>query len=169
MILGWAHALIALVALQRLAELVYARRNTQALLSRGAIETGADHYPLMVLLHGGWIVALAVFTEPNPDPRWVWLAVFSTCQGQRAWVLTSLGPYWTTRIITLPGAVAVRTGPYRFVRHPNYLIVALEIPSLPLGLGLPWVALVFGLLNLALLAYRIRIEDEARKALPGVG
>ena len=169
MILGWAHALIALVALQRLAELVYARRNTQALLARGAIETGADHYPLMVLLHGGWIVALAVFTEPNPDPQWVWLAVFFVCQGLRAWVLASLGPYWTTRIITLPGAVAVRTGPYRYVRHPNYVIVALEIPSLPLGLGLPWVALVFGLLNLALLAYRIRIEDGARRALPGEG
>jgi methyltransferase len=169
MILGWAHALIALVALQRLAELMYARRNTQALLARGAIETGANHYPLMVLLHGGWIIALAVFTEPNPGPQWLWLAVFFLCQGLRAWVLTSLGPYWTTRIITLPGAMAVSTGPYRYIRHPNYVVVALEIPSLPLGLGLPWVALVFGLLNLALLAYRIRIEDGARNALPRAG
>ena len=169
MILGWAHALIALVALQRLVELLYARKNTQALLARGAIETGANHYPLMVLLHGGWIIALAVFTEPNPDPQWLWLAVFFLCQGLRAWVLTSLGPYWTTRVITLPGAVPVSTGPYRYIRHPNYVIVALEIPSLPLGLGLPWVALVFGLLNLALLAYRIRIENGARSALPRAG
>jgi methyltransferase len=169
MVLGWAHLLITFVALQRLVELVYARRNTQALLARGAIETGARHYPLMVLLHGGWLIALAVFTPPNPDPRWQWLAVFFVCQGLRAWVLTSLGPYWTTRVITLPGAAPVRAGPYRYIRHPNYLIVAIEIPALPLGLGLPWVALVFGLFNLALLAYRIHVEDGARKALTAAG
>jgi methyltransferase len=169
MILGWAHVLIAFVALQRLAELVYARRTTQALLARGAVETGANHYPLMVLLHGGWLIALAIFAEPNPEPRWLWLAVFFVCQGLRLWILMSLGPYWTTRIITLPGAPAVGTGLYRYVRHPNYLIVAIEIPALPLGLGLPWLALMFGLLNLTLLAYRIRIEDRARVALPLAG
>lgn len=162
---GWAHALIVLVALQRLAELVHARRNTAALMARGARETGAAHYPLFVLLHGGWIVALFWLTAPNPEPQWLWLAVFLVCQALRGWVLASLGPYWTTRIITLDGAPPVRSGPYRYVRHPNYLIVAIEIPSLPLALGMPLVALVFGVLNLALLAYRISIENRARQAL----
>lgn len=157
--------LIGLVALQRLAELVYARRNTKALLAAGAIETGAGHYSLMVLLHGGWLIALAVFTPPNPAPVWGWLLLFLVCQGLRVWVLASLGRYWTTRIITLPGSLPVRSGPYRYVRHPNYLIVAVEIPALPLALGLPLLALVFGLLNCALLAYRIPIEDGARKSL----
>ena len=165
MILGWAYVLIALVALQRLAELVYARRNTLALLARGAKETGASHYPLFVLLHGGWLVTLFVLTEPNPAPRWLWLGLFFVCQGFRVWILASLGPYWTTRIITLDGAPAVRSGLYRYLRHPNYLIVGLELPALPLGLGMPLTALVFGVLNVVLLAYRISVEDGARKAL----
>ena len=165
MILGWAHILIALVALQRLGELIYARRNTRALMERGAREVGAGHYPLMVLLHGGWIVALFVLTEPDPVPHWLWLAVFAICQVLRVWVLAELGPYWTTRVIVLDGAAPVRRGLYRLVRHPNYLIVAIEIPALPLGLGRPLVARVFGLLNLALLAYRIWVEDGARRGL----
>ena len=165
MALGWAHLLIALVALQRLAELLHARRNTRALIARGGKETGAAHYPLFVLLHGGWLIALFVLTAPNPEPHWGWLALFAACQGLRLWVLATLGPYWTTRIITVAGAPPVATGPYRYVRHPNYLIVALEIPALPLGLGLSVVGAVFGLLNVALLAYRISIEDAARRGL----
>ena len=165
MIFGWAHALILLVALQRLGELMYARRNTAALLARGARETGAEHYPLMVLLHGGWIVALFLLTDANPAPQWLWLVLFLVCQGLRGWILASLGPYWTTRIITLEGAPPVRSGLYRYVRHPNYLVVAIEIPTLPLALDMPKTALVFGVLNLALLAYRISIENAARQAL----
>lgn len=165
MILGWAHVLIVLVALQRLGELIYARRNTRALLARGARETGAGHYPLMVLLHAGWIVALFALTDANPAPRWPWLAIFAACQVLRLWVLVDLGPYWTTRIITLAGAPAVRRGLYRYIRHPNYLIVAIEVPALPLGLGMPKTALVFGLLNLAILAWRVRAEDAARRGI----
>jgi methyltransferase len=165
MALGWAHLLIALVALQRLAELLHARRNTRALIARGGKETGAAHYPLFVLLHGGWLIALFVLTAPNPEPHWGWLALLAACQGLRLWVLATLGPYWTTRIITVAGAPPVATGPYRYIRHPNYLIVALEIPALPLGLGLSVVGAVFGLLNVALLAYRISIEDAARRGL----
>jgi methyltransferase len=167
MTLGWAHAVIVLVALQRLAELVYANRNTRVLIARGAREAGAGHYPLFILLHGGWLIAMLVMTQPNPTPRWAWLAVFAVCQGFRGWVLMHLGRYWTTRIITLDGAPPVGTGPYRFLRHPNYLIVAVEIPALPLGLGMLGVALVFGVLNLALLAYRIRVENGARLRLFG--
>jgi len=165
MALGWAHMLIALVALQRLAELLHARRNTRALVARRGKETGAGHYPLFVLLHGGWLVALFVLTAPNPQPHWLWLALFAVCQGLRLWILSTLGPYWTTRIITVAGAPPVATGPFRYVRHPNYLIVALEIPALALGLGLPVVAAVFGALNLALLGYRISVEDAARRNL----
>jgi methyltransferase len=165
MILGWPHILIVLVALQRLGELIYARKNTKALLARGAREVGASHYPLMVLLHAGWIVALFALTDANPPPQWLWLAIFAVCQALRLWVLFDLGPYWTTRIIVMDGAPAVRRGLYRYVRHPNYLIVAVEVPALPLGLGMPKTALVFGLLNLAILAWRVRVEDAARRGI----
>lgn len=166
MTLGWAHALIALVALQRLLELLYARHNTNALLARGGIETGARHYPLFVVLHGGWLVAMFLATAPDPPANWPLLAVFAALQVARVWVVLSLGPYWTTRIITVSGAAPVTRGPYRFLRHPNYLIVALEIPVLPLALGLPMIAAIFGCANLALLAWRIHVEDRARR-VPG--
>jgi methyltransferase len=165
MSLGWPHALIALVALQRLLELVRARHNTRALLARGGRETGARHYPLFMLLHGGWLAAMFAFAAPDAAPDWPWLALFALCQGLRVWVIVTLGPWWTTRIITVDGAEPVAAGPYRFVRHPNYAIVAVEIVALPLGIGLPAIALVFGLLNVALLAWRIRIEDAARRQL----
>jgi methyltransferase len=162
MVFGWADVLIALVALQRLSELIYARHNTRALMTRGGRETGAGHYPLFALLHGSWLVALFASTEPSPVPQWPWLVLFGLCQGLRVWVLATLGRYWTTRIITVADAPPVATGPYRYIRHPNYLIVAVEIPALPLGLGLPWVAAVFGVLNVCLLAYRINVENTAR-------
>jgi methyltransferase len=165
MTLGWAHALIALVAAQRLAELIYARHNTRVLLARGGVETGARHYPLFVILHGSWLLVLFVLTAPNPPPDWPLLAVFLLLQAGRVWVIASLGPWWTTRIVTVPNSVPVRNGPYRILRHPNYVIVALEIPLLPLVLDLPLAAVVFGTLNLLLLAYRIRVEDVARRHL----
>ena len=158
--LGWAYILIAAVALQRLIELVHAQRNSRALIERGGREVGAEHYPLFIVLHLSWLVAIAALTEPSP-PVVIWLlALFAVLQVARVWVIASLGPYWTTRIITFDEEPLVRRGPYRLVRHPNYLIVAFEVPVLPLALGLPMVALVFGLLNLALLAHRIRIEDQ---------
>jgi len=163
--IGWAHVLIAAVTLQRLAELAYATRNTRALLAKGGQETGAAHYPLFVLLHGGWLAAMAALTAPNPAPGWFWLTVFAACQALRLWVIATLGPYWTTRIVTLAGAPPVTAGPYRLLRHPNYAIVAVEIPALPLALGMPIVALVFGAANLALLGFRIAIENAARRAL----
>lgn len=165
MTLGWAHVVIALVALQRLSEVVYDRRNTRALLARGGREAGAGHYPVMVLLHTAWLVAMAVLVQPNPPLRLGWLALFALCQVLRVWCVVSLGPYWTTRIIVLDGARPVTRGPYRYLRHPNYLIVAFEVPALPLALSLPWVALVFGVLNLLLLAHRVRVENAARATL----
>jgi methyltransferase len=162
MSLGWAHAVIALVAAERIAELLLARRNTRALLARGGVETGARHYPLFVILHGGWLAAMFALMPADPEANWTLLAAFALLQAARLWVIASLGPYWTTRVIVVPGTAPVATGPYRWLRHPNYLIVALEIPVLPLALGLPSVALVFGLLNAGLLIHRIRVEDRAR-------
>jgi len=165
MTLGWAHVLLALVALQRLSEVVYDRRNTRALMARGGREFGAGHYPVMVVLHTAWLVAMAVLTAPNPPVLPGWLALFAVCQVVRVWCVVSLGPYWTTRIVVLDGAAPVTRGPYRHLRHPNYLIVALEVPALPMALSLPWVALVFGILNLVLLAHRVRVENAARATL----
>ena len=158
--MSWFYLVLALVALQRVAELVIAHRNTRALLARGAREEGRGQYPVIVALHLLWLVALLVFVPAGAPPDWYWLGLFVTLQALRAWVIGSLGPFWTTRIITLPGAPLVRRGPYRFLRHPNYLVVALEIPLLPLAFGAWGVALAFGLANLALLSWRIALEDR---------
>jgi methyltransferase len=153
--------IVALVAIQRLGELVLATRNTRALLRRGGVELGSGHYPLLVLLHGAWLLALLFLVPADTPLSWFWLGVFVTLQALRLWVVASLGPYWTTRVITLPGAPLVRRGPYRFLRHPNYVVVAAEIAALPLVFGAWRIAVVFSLLNLALLAWRIRIEEQA--------
>lgn len=159
---------ILLVAAQRLGELVYARRNTRRLLAEGAQETGAVHYPLLVGLHVLWLVALVLFVPPEQPPNWWLLAAFLGLQGLRVWVIASLGRFWTTRIITLPEAPLVRRGPYRFVRHPNYLVVVGEIAVLPLAFAAWEIALIFSLANAAVLALRIRSEEQAlspRRAL----
>jgi methyltransferase len=149
------------VAAARLGELALSRRNERRLRARGATEAGRGHYPLFLLLHAGWLAAIALLADPRRPPEWGWLALFAALQPARAWVLLSLGPYWTTRVLTLAEAPLARRGPYRWLRHPNYLIVALEIAALPLAFGLWRVALLFSACNLALLAHRIRIEDAA--------
>lgn len=161
MTFGWAHLLLSAVAAQRALELVYARRNTAALMALGGREVSRGHYPLMILLHGAWLAYLAVATAPSPPVRWVWLILFLTLQALRLWVIASLGPYWTTRIVTLDDQPLQRGGPYRYMRHPNYTIVALEIPVLPLALGLVGLATLFGLFNLIMLLHRIRVEERA--------
>jgi methyltransferase len=154
-----AYVVLALVALQRLGELALATRNTKTLLARGGLEIGASHYPLIVLLHGLWLLCVLWFL-PHPTPvHWPLLGVFVLLQGLRLWVLATLGPYWTTRIISVPGAPLVAAGPYRFVRHPNYLVVTGEILVLPLVFGEGLVAIVFSLANAALLFWRIRQEE----------
>ena len=164
-----AWAALALVALQRLGELPLSARNTKALLAQGAVETGAGHYPLLIALHVLWLVSILVFL-PHPTPvYWPLLAVFVLLQLLRLWVIRSLGVFWTTRIISLPGAPLVTSGPYRYLRHPNYLVVMGEILVLPLVFGEWAVAIIFSIANAALLAWRIRAENAslaARRAGP---
>ena len=157
--LGWAQWTALVVAGLRLAELAYARRNLTRLLARGGQEHGARHYPLFVLLHGSWLLALFFLVHEAKAPSLALLAVFAALQAVRVWIIASLGPYWTTRIVTLLEAPLVRRGPYRFLRHPNYLLVAVEIPLLPLAFGAWDIAALFGAANLALLAYRIKVEE----------
>ena len=161
MILGWVQIVALLVAVQRLAELVYARRNESRLRARGAVESGARHYPLFILLHGGWLLAIFLLVPGDRVPSWPLLALFLLLQAARLWVVATLGPYWTTRILSLPGAPLVRRGPFRWVRHPNYMIVTAEIAVLPLAFGAWWIAIVFSVANAALLYHRIGVEQEA--------
>ncbi|MCC8978627.1 isoprenylcysteine carboxyl methyltransferase family protein [Bradyrhizobium acaciae] len=158
--MSFASVILALVTLQRLGELVLSRRNTARLLAQGAIEVGADHYPLIVLVHAGWLIALWIFGR-DQDVNLAALAAFLVLQGLRLWILAALGPRWTTRIIVLAGAPLVASGPYRYFPHPNYAVVVGEIALLPLALHLPALALIFTVLNLAVLAVRIRAETRA--------
>ena len=151
---------LGLVALERLIELAHARRNTARLRRRGAVEADAGTYPFFVLLHAGWLMSLAIFVPAGTRPDWLLISLFALLQLGRIWVLASLGRYWTTRIITLPDAPLVQTGPFRYLRHPNYLLVAGEIAVLPVAFGAVAVAATFSALNLALLARRIRIEER---------
>ena len=154
---GW---LILFLVAQRLAELVFAQRNTLRLRNAGAVEFGGAHYPLMVALHALWLLALWVAGHDRPIDSG-WLALFVLLQASRVWVIASLGRRWTTRVIVLPGAAPVERGPYRLLKHPNYLVVAMEIAVVPLALGLPILALLFSVANAAVLAQRIRVENRA--------
>jgi methyltransferase len=158
--IGLAVAILAFVTAQRLFELWLANRNTRRLLASGAVEHGAGHYPMIVGLHALWLASLWWLAPGRPvDP--FWLALFVLLQLGRIWVIANLGPRWTTRIIIPREAPLVSTGPYRFVSHPNYWVVAGEIAVLPQTFGLWMVALAFRLLKAAVLAIRIRAEDRA--------
>ncbi len=151
---------LLLVTLQRLGELVIAQRNTAQLLSKGAHEVAPEHYPLIVGLHAAWLIGLWVLAY-DIHPNLILLGVFILLQAMRIWVLVTLGPRWTTRIIVLPGAPLVREGPFRFVSHPNYCVVVAELLVLPLAFGLLWYGIVFSILNAFVLTIRIRAENQA--------
>jgi methyltransferase len=156
-----AYAIIALVALARLFELPYSARNTKRLLAQGAIETGRGHYPFLILLHIAWLISMVLALPKHPVIHWLPLGVYAALQALRIWIIATLGPWWTTKIITLPGAPLVNSGPYKYVQHPNYWVVAGEIAILPLVFGEVLVAIVFSILNAGALAVRIREEDAA--------
>jgi methyltransferase len=155
--------LLAFVTLQRLGELLLSYRNTRHLLQRGAIEVAPGHYGLIVALHSAWLIGLWGIGWDQPI-NLGWLGCFIGLQAARVWVIISLGRRWTTRIIILPGEPLIRSGPYRYLRHPNYLVVIGEIAVLPLALGLLWFAGIFSLLNLAVLAIRVREENRGLRS-----
>ena len=152
--------ILALVTLQRLSELWLSNRNTRRLILEGAYEVAPGHYPLIVAVHALWLAALWWLAPPQPIDGF-WLGMFVLIELARIWVLASLGKRWTTRIIVLPEAPLVRRGPYRWVNHPNYLVVIAEIAVLPLVFGLWQLALIFSALNAAILTVRIREENRA--------
>lgn len=162
---------VALVGVERLVELVVSKRNATWSLERGGVESGRGHYPFMVVLHSGFLVAMLVEAwlrrpEVAPALAWSMLALAVGAQALRWWCITTLGLRWNTRVIVVPGLAPVTGGPYRFLRHPNYVAVVLEGVALPL-IHASWVtALVFTLANAGLLAVRIRAEDAALATLP---
>jgi methyltransferase len=162
---------VTLVGLQRLLELFYSRRNERRLLARGAVERGSGHYPVIVAVHAMWLGSTLVegLLRGPEIPVW-WplpLAAFLLVQPLRYWAIFSLGMNWNTRVLVVPGGKLVRRGPYRYFPHPNYVVVAVEILTFPLIFGAWITALVFSLLNAALLYVRIRTENRALKELAG--
>jgi len=160
---------LAVVALQRLVELFYSALNTRRLLARGGVETGAIQYPFIVVLHAAWLASMAIFIPASARPNLWLLGLYAALQFLRAWTIAALGPYWTTRIISVPGEPLVRRGPYRIFRHPNYIVVCAEIAILPLAFGAVEIAIVFSILNASLLSWRIRTEERtliSRRKLP---
>ena len=163
----WAGvAILAFVTLQRLTELWLANRNTRKLLANGGREFGAAHYPLIVVLHAAWLATLWWFAPGRPINLPL-LILFAILQLGRVWILATLGPRWTTRIIVQDKSPLVRAGPYRWVDHPNYLVVVLEIAVLPSVFGLWQIAMIFSLLNAVVLIIRIRAENDALASLRG--
>ena len=157
----WPHiAILGFVTAQRLIELPVARANTARLLANGGREVAPGHYPYIVALHAAWLASLWVFALGRPI-NLAFLALFGLIEIARVWVLRSLGNRWTTRIITVPGEQLVARGPYKFVSHPNYLVVIAELAVLPLVFGLWQIALIFTALNAAALTVRIRAENGA--------
>ena len=155
------YTVVGFLVVQRLGELVFARRNHRALVAQGAIEVGERHYTLLVALHSGWLLALLGMIEPWTPVSMPLLAVFVLLQCGRVWVIMTLGSRWTTRVIVLPGATRIRSGPYHYVNHPNYLIVCGEIAVVPLMFGAWTLAVFASVLNLLVLRTRLRVENKA--------
>lgn len=153
--------------MQRLGELVYSNNNTKRLLAEGGVEIGQSHYPVMIAIHTGWLVTMAVLviaadSVPTDNPIiWPLMGLYGLVQVGRFWVLYSLGRYWSTKVIDIPDAPLIRKGPYRWIKHPNYVVVVLEVALLPMALQLWGTALIFSILNAGILAWRIQVENQA--------
>ena len=159
----FAELILGAVTVQRVGELVISRANTRKLLAGGAVEVAPRHYPLIITVHTAWLLSLWVFGRDQPV-NVSSLVGYLVLQCLRFWIIWTLGSRWTTRIIVLPGLPLVAAGPYRFLSHPNYAVVASEIAVLPLVLGLPVLAVVFTILSATVLAIRIRAENRALAA-----
>lgn len=161
------YIILSIVIVQRLLELVIAKRNEKNMRAQGAYEVGASHYPLMILLHVSFFISLLIEVNTfnlTPSPLFLlFLVMFLCVQGLRIWCLMSLGSFWNTKIIVLPGAHVVTKGPYKYLRHPNYLVVSMEIALLPLMFEAYFTAICFTILNAIMLSIRIPTEERALK------
>ncbi len=157
--------------IERLVELRISARHARALRARGAIEHGRGHFPMLAALHAAFPIALA--TEVGlaigsgrsaalPLAGWpLWLALYLGAQGLRFWAMRTLGEFWNVRVWVLPGASPIRRGPYRFLRHPNYVAVVVELLAGPMMFGAWRTAAAFSLMNLVALVVRVRVEERA--------
>jgi len=155
-----ALVILLLVLLQRLGELVLAARNTAALRTQGYQEVGASHYPVIVAFHAIWLAGLFLLAR-DAHVNWWFIAAFVILQGLRVWVLATLGRRWTTRVMVKPDEKLVASGPYKIISHPNYAVVIGEIFVLPLAFGFYAYSLIGGLINIAIVWYRISVEGKA--------
>lgn len=159
-------ALVAVVGFERLAEMVVSKRHAAWAFARGGVESGRGHFPVMVALHTALLVGAVVEVLAADRPflpllGWPMLVLVVLAQGLRWWCISTLGTQWNTRVIVVPGAPLVAAGPYRLMRHPNYVAVVVEGVALPL-VHTAWVtAVAFTALNLVLLSVRIRVEEQA--------
>jgi methyltransferase len=163
-----AVAFLGLVTLQRLGELVLARRNARRLIAAGGIEYGREHYPLMIGFHVVWLAGLWALGYDH-YVRPLYFGLYVLLQFARYWVIATLGSRWTVRVIVAPGERPIERGPYRLLRHPNYAVVVGEIAVVPLALGMPIYAFVFSIWNAAVLAVRIRAENAALATVQQAG
>ena len=159
--MSWVLLALGIATFERVLLLALAARNTRRLMARGAVEHGRRHYPLFFVLHGAWLAAMLVLVPWATVPQWPVLGLWTAFEGLRFWAILCLGPLWTTRVVTLAGTPLVVRGPYRWLRHPNYVAAAAEIALLPLAFGAWQLALAFSIPNLALLRHRIRVEESA--------
>jgi methyltransferase len=158
-----------LLLVQRGLEELHSERNTRRLITEGGREAGRDYYPVVAITHLAWIAAIFLLIPPTAPILWSLLALYLLLQVARYWIIASLGRYWTHRIITLDKAPIVRSGPYRFVRHPNYTVTIAETFLLPLVFADAAVAAIFGCMWSAVLYYKILLEDAALKKRRGEG
>jgi len=160
-VIGPGQLLAIAIAVLRLVEMAHSRRNTRRLLDAGGVEHGAAQFPLFVALHVSWLLALFALVPADATLVPAWLALALAATGLRWWAIAALGRYWSARVVTIADAPLVCRGPYRWLRHPNYVAVAVEMVAVPLAVGAVGIAVVFGALNLALLALRLRVEARA--------
>jgi methyltransferase len=159
--LGAPQIAALLILLQRGLEELYSARNTARLIAEGGREAGRDYYPVVAITHLAWIAAIFLLIPSTAAVLWPLLALYLLLQVARYWIIGTLGRYWTHRIITLESAPVVRRGPYRYLRHPNYVVTIAETFLLPLVFADAAVAVIFGCVWSAVLYYKIILEDAA--------
>ncbi|MBM7703258.1 isoprenylcysteine carboxyl methyltransferase family protein [Metabacillus iocasae] len=163
------YVLLIMLAVQRVIELIVAKRNEKWMKKQGAIEIGQAHYKWIVIVHMSFFISLFIevqWFQKAVSNWWIWLTLlFVIVQGARVWAISSLGKYWNTKIIILPEADVVLKGPYRYMKHPNYVIVAMEFIIIPLLFHAYVTLILFSLLNIAVLSVRIPIEEKALRSL----